>query len=34
MSRATKRWEPVDDMMAIERLMVELQEEIALHEGG
>lgn len=34
MSRATKRWEPVDDMMAIERLIVELHEEIALREGA
>lgn len=34
LSRATKRWEPVEDMMKLEELMATLQEEIALRAAA
>ena len=33
LSRATKRWEPVEDMMKLEELMAALHEEITSREA-
>lgn len=34
LARATKRWEPIDDMMKIESLVAELEEELSLRQSA